>query len=167
MKKRSILLQTCMKHVKFMEHLWVDCKKWAFKSGMVLKVSHILFQEEIAVTWSWSESISPRTDSAFGGQCLSVMHCPPTWNLKQVATNKTIPISGPSDQPQKRKTRKVYIFSDGTHTQVTGLVLDVIVQVEWVASKPPIVVQFWKFHLVGESQQGEVETGKLHGHHAP
>ena len=30
-----------------------------------------------AGTQSWSGSVSPRTDSVFVGQCLSVVHCPP------------------------------------------------------------------------------------------
>ena len=47
MKKRSILLQTCMKHVKFMEHLWVDCKKWAFKAAWFSRLATSCFRKKL------------------------------------------------------------------------------------------------------------------------
>ena len=57
-----------------------------------------------AGTQSWSGSVSPRTDSVFVGQCLSVVHCPPVQNLVDTKQNH---------QPNKRK---FYICADGPHT---------------------------------------------------
>ena len=44
------------------------------------RLSRLPFREMLkndAGTQSWSGSVSPRTDSVFVGQCLSVVHCPP------------------------------------------------------------------------------------------
>ena len=71
---------------KTTEDKWHEMK-W---NGTVVLGLATVHHEKIkldAGTQSWSGSVSPRTDSVFVGQCLSVVHCPPAGKSSRSLTS--------------------------------------------------------------------------------
>ena len=68
-----------------------------------------------AGTQSWSGPVSPRTDTVFVGQCLSVVHCPPA-NLK-CNTMKSRPKRG-TEYRKSSRLEVFHLFRWYTHTDI-------------------------------------------------
>ena len=73
----------------------------------VLGLSLFPSQKKLAGTHGWSGHVSPRTDSVFVGQCLSVVHCPPALflELERERTKK-----------EKEREEVLHLFRCYTHT---------------------------------------------------
>ena len=77
----------------------------------VLGLSLFPTQKKLAGTHGWSGHVSPRTDSVFVGQCLSVVHCPPALflELERERTKK-----------EKEREEVLHLFRCYTHTHPAG-----------------------------------------------
>ena len=72
---------------------------------------------KIAGTWSWSDSISPRADSVFVGQWLSVVHCPPASTRNMSKTKNSNQQAWTMNKKRRNRSfASLQMFHTHTHT---------------------------------------------------